>query len=120
VGNQVTLFASAARTATPTPAEFQPGRAGHLLVVIDVTAIVSTPSVTPQIQFFDEASGKWQTTLQGAAIATVSTVSLWVGPGTSNASNLVVNNPLPERMRVNMVHGNGNSATYTVGVHLLK
>jgi hypothetical protein len=116
---QQTLFASAARTATPTAAEFLKGRAERLVVVINVTAVTSTPAVTPRIDFWDDASGTWTTMLSGAALATVSKVVLRVGPGMPVVANVSANDGLPDRLRVDMGHGNANSITYSVGAHLL-
>ena len=116
---QQTLFASAARTATPTAAEFLKGRAERLMVVINCTAIVTAPSVVPRIDYFDDASGTWTTLLTGAAITTVSKVILRVGPGMPVTANVSANDGLPDRLRVDITHGNGNSITYSVGAHLL-
>jgi len=116
---QRTVFASAARTATPTPGEFLKERAERLVVVINVTAIVSTPAVTPRIDFFDDASGTWTTMLTGAVIATVSKVVLRVGPGMPVVANVSANDGLPDKLRLDFGHGNANSITYSASAHLL-
>jgi hypothetical protein len=116
---QQTLFASAARTASPTAATFDKGRAERLMVVINVTALAATPSVVPRIDYFDEASGTWTTLLTGAALTTVSKVILRVGPGMPVTANVSANDGLPERLRVDMSHADADSITYSVGAHLL-
>jgi hypothetical protein len=115
----VTLYTSAARTASPAAAEFEKGRAERLMVVINVTAVTATPAVTPRIDAWDPASGTWFTLLTGAAIATVSKVILRVGPGNTNTANVAVNEALPDRLRLELTHGDADSITYTAGVHLL-
>jgi hypothetical protein len=78
----VTVFASAARTATPDTFEYElmpEVRAIHL--VWDVTAVTSTPSTTVTIQGVDRLSGKVYTLLASAAIAAVSTNVLSCGAG---------------------------------------
>jgi hypothetical protein len=117
--SQQTLFASAARTATPTAAVFEKGRAERIMVVINTTAVTATPSVVPRVDAWDEASQTWFTLLTGAAIATVSKIILRVGPGNTNTANVAVNEALPDRLRVDLTHGDADSITYSVGVHLL-
>jgi hypothetical protein len=103
---QSTIYASAARTATPTAAVISP-RAGQtaLRLVVDVTAIVTAPSITVTVEINDAASGKWATVLTSAAITTVSTNILTLVAG------------IASQVRVTVTHGNGNSITYSVGAH---
>lgn len=113
------VLASAARTATPDTQEFEiPSRARGLFLVIDATAITSTPSVTVTISGVDRVSGKVWTLLTSAAIATVSTTVLQVGPALTAAANLVANTCLPPTIRVTATHGNANSITYSIGAHI--
>lgn len=115
---EVAFFTTAARTATPTPAPYDCGYAGGITVVIDVTAITSTPSVTPQVEAFDVRSGKWYALLTGVPVVAVGTTVLHVFPGATPAANVAANAPLTEQVRVTMTHGNANSITYTVSGHL--
>ena len=117
---QVTAYASQARTATPTAADLAAYRARAAVVVIDVTAVTSTPSVTFTVSGIDAASGKVWTLLASAAIATTGTTVLKIGPGLTAAANAAANDVIPDNIRVAPVHGNANSITYTVGVHFIR
>jgi hypothetical protein len=115
--NFVTVLPSAARTATPTDTnEYFVGKARGVTVVIDVTAVTSTPSTTVTIQGVDRVSGKTWTILASAAIATVSTVILRVAPGLPAAANVTANDLVPPVIRVVASHNNANSMTYSVSV----
>lgn len=116
---QRTIFASAARTASPTAVEFRKGRAERLMVVVNVTAIVTAPSITVRIDAWDDTSAAWWTLLTSAAIATVSKTILRVGPGMPVTANVSANDGLPDRLRVDITHANGNSITYSVGAHTI-
>lgn len=110
------VLPSLARTATPDTQEFdvQVAEGDALHLVIDVTAIVTTPSITVTISGVDRVSGKTYTVLASAAITTVSTTVLKVGAGLVAAANLVANDVLPPVFRVTVTHGNANSITYSV------
>lgn len=118
----LTVLPSAARTATPDSQEFEvvgnvPFEGLHL--VIDATAVTSTPSITVTVAGVDRVSGKVYTILASAAIATVSTTVLRVGPALTAAANLVANDYLPAVFRVTVAHGNANSITYSVAGQLV-
>lgn len=118
--NQLTLYASAARTATPTAAEFNAQGAHGLHLVIDVTAVPgSAPSVVPTIDFHDDLSGKWITLLTGAAITGVGTTTLKIYPGVTVSANVAVSDVAHGHMRVVMTHGNANSVSYSASAHLV-
>ena len=113
------LLASAARTATVATSD--QSNTGHrgVVVIIDVTAIASSPSVVATIQGKDEVSGKYYTILASAAIEATGTTVLRVFPGATNASNLVANDVLPSTWRVNLVHADTDSITYTVAAQVV-
>jgi len=116
----LTVYASAARTATPTAAKLAVARARALFVVVDVTA-GTTLSIVPTIDGWDELSQKWFNLLTGASITgVVAARVLRVGPGLVAAANLTANDYLPETVRVVMTHSNANSATYSVSAHQLR
>ena len=117
---EVTVLPSAARTATPTPVTLATGYARGAHVVVDVTAIVTAPSITVVLEQQDATSGKWYPLLQSAAITTVSTVVLKVYPGLPVAANVSQNDLLTETLRVSVNHGNANSITYSVSAHLIQ
>jgi hypothetical protein len=102
---QNTPYASAARTATPTAVVINARNYTKLRLVMDATAVTSTPSVTVTVEVFDTASGKWCTLLTSSAIATVSTNILTLVEG------------LTGQVRITCTHGNANSITYSLGAH---
>jgi len=112
------IYISAARTATPTAVEVNTRRFRSMVIVLDATAITSTPSVTIALDRKDNASGKYINILTSAAIATVSTNTIRIGLGLPVTANVSANEPLPNVVRVTITHGNANSITYTVSAHL--
>ena len=114
-----TVYASAARTATPTAVVINTRRASGLYIVIDATAITASPSVVPTIDLVDSVSGKFVNLVTAAAVATVSTVMLRIGRGLTAAANATVLEFLPDQVRVTMTHGDADSITYSVSAHLL-
>jgi hypothetical protein len=115
---ELVAYASAARTATPTAFEFSPQAARAVTVFIDATAITSTPSVVCTIDGKDQLSGKWFNMLTAAAVTSVSTKTLRIGPGLAAVANLTIADFLPGAMRIVMTHGDTDSITYSVGVML--
>jgi hypothetical protein len=89
------------------------------VVVLDVTAVTSTPSLVLTILGIDKASGKTWTILTSAAIATAVTTIFRVGLGITPAAGLAVNDILPPVWQVVVTAGNANSATYSVGAHTI-
>lgn len=117
--NSVTLLASAARTATVATADQRNPHHRGVVVVIDVTASSATPSVVATIQGKDEVSGKYYTILASAAITGTGTTVLRVYPGLTAASNTVANDVLPSTWRVNFVHADADSITYSAAAQLI-
>lgn len=115
----LTLYTSAARTATPTAAEFDAQSAIGLHLVIDVTASSGTPSVVPTIAFQDTLSGKWITLLTGSAITGTGTTTLKILPGVTVSANVAVSDAIHGHMRLVMTHGEGSSITYSAGAHFI-
>jgi hypothetical protein len=115
----VTLLASAARTGTPAKVDQTNYNARGIQVVIDVTAVTATPAITVTIQGKDAASGKYYTILASTAIATVTTTVLRVYPGGVVAANASANDVIPRTFAIDCVHGDADSATYTVGYSLI-
>jgi len=124
-----TLYASAARTATPTaesislvayngPSHLHGIRIIH--VVIDVTAITLTPSVVPTIDYYDDTSGKWYNVLTGAAITATGTTVLRIGESMPASANLIATDAVSDNVRVTMTHGDTDSITYSVGINLFR
>lgn len=114
-----TLYASVARTATPTAGLVSMrGRRGVQIVIV-ATASADTPSVVPTIQCHDPLSDTFYTILTGAAITGASTVVLTVYPGATAVANVSTGNVIPDVFKVVMTHADGDSITYSVAAHLL-
>ncbi len=116
------VYASAARTATPTAVTVQTGRYKFVDIVVDVTAATSTPSVVCTIDGLDPVSGKYYNLLTSAAFTESGvpfTRVLRVGPGLVAASNLTIGYALPGVIRVTMTHGDSDSITYSVAATLM-
>lgn len=118
-GRSFTLLPSAARTTSPDTFELVTSiRNKSLVVVLDATAVTSTPSVTVAAAGVDRASGKtWPLVTSLAVVATGTTV-LKVSPGITTSANAAVADVLPPFVRVTVTHGNANSITYTLSAHL--
>lgn len=116
---QLTVYASAARTATPTATAIGTSGAHGVRVVIDVTAVAATPSVVPTIDGYDDLSGQWFNLLTGAAIVGTGTTVLTVYPGITVAANVSASTVLSNTFRVVMTHADADSITYSVSAHLL-
>lgn len=106
-------FASAARTATST-VSLVTGSLGCLLY-INVTAVVSTPSVVFTLQGVDPGSDATYTILASAAITGTGQTILRVHPELTGASNTIAKDMLPHALKLVATHGNSNSITYSVG-----
>lgn len=120
VPDQVTVFASAARTATVASDTFanQHGHRG-IEFVIDATAVTASPSVVFTLQGYSPLGNDFYTILASAAVVSAATTVLRVYPGLTAATNLVANDVLPALWRINAVHGNTDSITYSVNAILL-
>ncbi len=115
---EITLLASAARTAAVNTDDVANARHKGVLVAIDFTAVTATPAVTFTIQGKD-ANGKYYDILASTAIATVSSYQMLVYPGATVAANVSASQPLPKYWRVKVTVGDTDSATYVVRATLL-
>lgn len=118
----VTVYASAARTATPTAVTVQAGRYNYLRLVIDVTAATATPSVVCTIDALSPLSGKYHNLLTSAALTESGvpfTRVLEIGPTLAAANNVAANKPLPSTIRITMTHADSDSITYSVAAELM-
>ncbi len=114
-----TAYASAARTATSTKDVVVENAAG-LFIVIDVTLDPSTASIVFNIDGLDELSGNAFTLLDSAAITGVGTTILRISPHLTASANTIAKDIVPPVIRVNPVHADGESMTYSVTVHQTK
>jgi hypothetical protein len=115
-GQNFSIYASAARTATPDTQEFElPAGTKYGNFILDVTAVTATPALTFKVEGVDRVSGKVYSVLTaGSAVATVSTTVYKVGPGLTAAAGSIANDFLPQVIRVTVTHGDTDSATYTL------
>lgn len=107
---------SAAGAGTTVSADQTNKYARSLKCVTDVTVAGGTPTLVVTIQGKDSGSGKYYTLLASAALATVSTNLLAVGPGLTAGANLIANDVLPYTWRLSAVVGGVSPAvTATIG-----
>lgn len=118
-GETLTVFESAARTASVNSATFPNSRHRGLHLVIDATASAATPSVVFTIQGYSPLGDDYYTILASAAVTGAATTVLRVYPGLAAAANLVVSDFLPPLWRVSVVAGDSDSLTYSVAALLL-
>lgn len=122
MAKHVSVYASAARTATPTAVTVPTGRYKSLHLVIDVTAVTATPSVVCTVDALDTVSGKYYNLLTSAALTESGspyTRVLKVGPGLPVTANVSANDVLPSTIRVTMTHADSDSITYSVAATLV-
>lgn len=112
---QTVLLASAARTATvATGTVSTPDSARGVIVHVDATAASATPSVVFTIQGYDVAADDWYTVLASAAVTGISNNAYIVGEGLTDVANSRKGTPPPPKWRVNCVHGDSDSITYSI------
>jgi hypothetical protein len=116
---EIEVYASAARTATPTAVTIATHRAKAVFVVLDVSAVTADPSLTLTVEGVDSA-GETLWTLSGAAVATATTKVLQVGPGVTVAANLTASQFVPDAVKITVTHGDSDSATYAVRAILVR
>ena len=113
-----TIYASAARTATPTAVNVASKGRQRLHLVIDVTAVAATPSVVATIDGYDSLSGKYYNLLTATAITATGTTVLKIGPGLAASANSSATDFLPGTWRLTMTHADADSITYSVAAHM--
>jgi len=119
LNDTVKVAESLARTASWAAQIRNPhGKYGRL--VIDVTGIVTAPSVVATIRAVDRVSGKKSDVLASVALTGVATTVLKVGPALTAAANLVANDVMPPLIEVNFAHANGDSITYSASLELVQ
>lgn len=116
---EVTLLASAARTANTNSADQTMPHGRGVRISIDVTAIVTAPSITVAIQVKDPISGVYTAVLTSAAIAATGHTEMVVYPGITAAANVAAAMVMSRTWRVSVTHANGNSITYSIAANIL-
>lgn len=122
----VTVLSSTARTTTTVSSdlinldEAQNIRGGY--IVLDVTGALTSPLITPSVQFKDAASGNYRDLLVATSgVSTNGTYVYLVYPGAGSAGagvTQVAEFPLPQEWRVRIAHDDTDPITYTVGAML--
>ena len=115
-----TIYASAARTATPTAVVVNTNRVKGVQVVIDVTVDPAAASVVFTLETVDSLSGKFVPILTSAAIAAVGTTVLTIGQGVTAVANVSSGQVVPENLRIKATHADADSITYSVSAHLIR
>ena len=113
------VYASAARTATPTAVVISTGNAPALYLVVEVTASADTPSVVFTFDLWDPVSGTGVNLLTSAAVTAVSSNIYKISPALVASANLVASEHVPEFVKVTATHADADSITYSVAAHLL-
>lgn len=116
---EATALASAARTASVNSSDLVNFNHRGVRVVIDVTAIAATPSVVFTITGKCSLSGKYYAILASVPIVGTGTTALTVYPGITPAANVKADEPLPRIWRVEAVHGDADSITYSVSANYI-
>lgn len=122
LAEHVGVFASEARALATTyasPDFVNDEGAVGLVVVINISAVTSTPSIVFTIQGKDPSSNTYYDILSSAALAAAAQTVLRVHPDLTAAANTIAKDMLPRVWRIKAVHGNTNSATYTVGASMV-
>lgn len=119
VPSQLTVLASAARTASVDSDTFANDGYKGVIVIIDATAAAATPSVVFTIQGHSPLGADYYTILASAAITGTGTTVLRVYPGLTAANNTHANDILPPQWRVSAVAGDADSLTYSVAALLI-
>jgi len=115
---EVTPLISAARTATAVSADLTNTGARGVMLTLDVTAIAASPSIVLEIEYKDPASGLYECLFSAAAaVVATGTHTYVLYPGDIVAAEDVVEVgklPLPATWRVQVVHADADSITYSV------
>jgi hypothetical protein len=111
--HEVTVLASAARTANINSGDQTNYNARTLYLTWDITA-AATGTLTLTIKYKDSLSGKYVTLLASAAQAGTGTVTLKVGPDLTAAANTVAKEAVPRLWRAEVTGSDGSSWTYSV------
>lgn len=114
---EATVYASAARTATPSATDLKNISGRGVTVVIDVTAASATPSVVVTIDGKCTLSGKYYNILTSAAITGIGTTTLRIYPDLTPSANVAVNSIVPRVFRIVVTHADADSITYSVSVN---
>ncbi len=113
------ILASAARTATNSTADQNNDQWRGMHLFINVSAIVSSPSVVFTISGKDPISATYYDILVSPAIVATGTTILKIYPGIGVLSNGAASDILPRTWRVTATHANSNSITYSIVANMV-
>ena len=119
VNREVVVFSSAARTATENSADLDNPYGRGAVLVIDVTSVTSTPSVVFTVKGKSALGTDYYTILASAAITGTGQTVLRIYPGLTASANAVASDVLPRTWRVEAVHADADSITYSVSANLI-
>lgn len=112
------VFASEARTATPTAVTLKvPQEAEAASVVVEVTAAADTPSVVFAFNLVDPTSGTVVAILTSAAVTAVSSNIYKISPHLTASANLIAKDHLPPLLQITATHADADSITYSASIH---
>lgn len=114
MASAVSVFGSAARTASENSPDLNNNNSQNVHLLINVSAITATPSVVFTIQGKEPIGGLYYDLLASPAITATGTTVLKVGPGLEPVANGAAADFLPVNWRVKAVHGDADSITYSV------
>lgn len=112
----ITLFSSAARTASPSNAGpyRRQGMYRGGVIQINVTAVTSTPSVVFTVQDQSGVVADWADVIASAAITGTGTTNIVLHPDAVDTANLSENTQVGSAWRLKAVHADADSITYSV------
>ena len=125
-GGYTEVYASAARTATPTTVKFDRERATAIYLRLDLTAFVTAASLTAKVFALDGSDNRLFEMLGATAVTANGTTvyltgeSVGINGATGGGVTTTRPHPLPQRMEIEITHGNGNSHTYSAGLYRVR
>lgn len=116
--DDLVIFASAARTTNQTSADIVNDGYEGIEICLDLTAFTTAASLTLAYQEWIAGKGYVQLVV-GTALTAVGQSFIRVFPGMPDTANTARNTFAPKQWRIVVVHGNGNSHTYSATAKLL-
>jgi hypothetical protein len=111
---QFTLLSSAARTTTTASSDVSNYHNRGAYIFVNVTSITSTPIIAVQVQGKEPVGSNYFNICEFAAITATGTAAFLTYPGQTKIPGVVESFPLPRSWRINVVHQDADSITYSV------
>jgi len=111
---QFTVLSSAARTSTTASSDISNYHNRGAYLFVNVTSITSTPIIAVQVQGKEPIGSNYFTIAEFAAITATGTYAFLTYPGQTKVPGVVESFPLPRSWRVNVVHQDADSITYSI------